>query len=248
MPVNAAARPTGRRPLPSPRRRRTPDRGTVPTRPGTSFEAQDLAGLVHRLEASDSFCRDTRAGRLYHRKGLSFREISRNDSLHITFRGENEVSAHVDRHSPLALGRCDDRCRYSLVRVAAHNVSGMLRDLQRVALRRRGPDADDVPSERVPLDDEAVVRAAGPGATTPSPPGWITKAGAYAGTMTTYSVPGISCDHCKRAIEGEVGQVEGVDRVEVDVAAKTVEVAGTAPDDAVRAAIDEAGYEVAGAS
>lgn len=66
--------------------------------------------------------------------------------------------------------------------------------------------------------------------------------------MTTYSVPGISCDHCKRAIEGEVGQVEGVDRVEVDVAAKTVAVAGEASDAAVRAAIDEAGYEVAGVS
>ncbi len=66
--------------------------------------------------------------------------------------------------------------------------------------------------------------------------------------MTTYSVPGISCDHCKRAIEGEVGQVEGVDRVEVDVAAKTVDVAGEASEAAVRSAIDEAGYEVAGVS
>ncbi|HEV2070959.1 MAG TPA: heavy-metal-associated domain-containing protein [Acidimicrobiales bacterium] len=64
--------------------------------------------------------------------------------------------------------------------------------------------------------------------------------------MTTYSVPGISCDHCKRAIEGEVGQVEGVDRVEVDVATKTVDVVGEASEAAVRAAIDEAGYEVAG--
>ena len=64
----------------------------------------------------------------------------------------------------------------------------------------------------------------------------------------TYSVPGISCDHCKHAIEGEVGQVPGVDRVEVDVPGKTVAVDGGAADDAIRAAIDEAGYEVAGAS
>jgi len=63
----------------------------------------------------------------------------------------------------------------------------------------------------------------------------------------TYSVPGISCDHCKHAIEGEVGQVPGVDRVQVDVPAKTVAVDGAAADDAIRAAIDEAGYEVAGA-
>jgi copper chaperone len=63
--------------------------------------------------------------------------------------------------------------------------------------------------------------------------------------MRTYSVPGISCDHCKAAIEGEVGKLEGVARVEVDVDARSVTVDGTAPDDAIRAAIDDAGYEVA---
>jgi len=62
---------------------------------------------------------------------------------------------------------------------------------------------------------------------------------------TTYSVPGISCDHCKHAIEGEVRTVAGVTSVEVDVASKTVIVDGAPDDDAVRAAIDEAGYEVA---
>ncbi len=60
----------------------------------------------------------------------------------------------------------------------------------------------------------------------------------------TYSVPGISCDHCKRAIEGEVGGVAGVASVEVDVEAKAVTVVG-GDDAAVRVAIDEAGYEVA---
>jgi copper chaperone len=63
----------------------------------------------------------------------------------------------------------------------------------------------------------------------------------------TYSVPEISCDHCKNAIEGEVGKVPGVDRVLVDVPGKTVAVEGGA-DDAIRAAIDEAGYDVAGVS
>lgn len=58
-----------------------------------------------------------------------------------------------------------------------------------------------------------------------------------------YSVPGISCGHCKAAIEGEVAKVAGVERVVVDVGTRTVEVEGGA-DDAVRAAIDEAGYDV----
>ena len=62
----------------------------------------------------------------------------------------------------------------------------------------------------------------------------------------TYSVPAISCDHCKHAIEGAVSPVHGVASVTVDVAAKTVRVVGDADDAAVRAAIDDAGYDVAG--
>jgi copper chaperone len=61
----------------------------------------------------------------------------------------------------------------------------------------------------------------------------------------TYSVPGISCDHCKASIEGEVGRLSGVERVDVDVEARTVLVVGAAADDAICGAIDEAGYEVA---
>ena len=61
----------------------------------------------------------------------------------------------------------------------------------------------------------------------------------------TYTVPGISCNHCKHAIEGEVSRVRGVASVEVDVDAKTVTVVGEPLDEpAVVAAIDEAGYEV----
>ncbi|MCZ7528284.1 MAG: cation transporter [Acidimicrobiia bacterium] len=59
-----------------------------------------------------------------------------------------------------------------------------------------------------------------------------------------YSVPGISCDHCKHAIETEVSKVAGVASVGVDVASKTVRVDG-GDDEALRAAIDEAGYDVA---
>ena len=61
-----------------------------------------------------------------------------------------------------------------------------------------------------------------------------------------YSVPGVSCAHCKRAIEGEVSRVPGVESVEVDVVARTVTVVAEPLDEqAVVAAIDEAGYEVA---
>ncbi|MDQ4131658.1 MAG: cation transporter [Actinomycetota bacterium] len=61
----------------------------------------------------------------------------------------------------------------------------------------------------------------------------------------TYSVPGVTCDHCKNAIESELGGVAGVASAQVDVGAKQVTVEGDAGDDEIRAAIEEAGYEVA---
>ena len=60
---------------------------------------------------------------------------------------------------------------------------------------------------------------------------------------TVYTVPDVSCGHCKTAIEGEVGALDGVDSVVVDVDTKRVTVVGSAGDDAIRAAIVEAGYE-----
>ena len=60
----------------------------------------------------------------------------------------------------------------------------------------------------------------------------------------TYSVPDISCGHCKTAIEGEVGAIPGVSSVDVDIEAKLVVVVG-GTDAAVRSAIDDAGYDIA---
>jgi copper chaperone CopZ len=61
-----------------------------------------------------------------------------------------------------------------------------------------------------------------------------------------YTVPGVSCGHCRAAITAEVEKVSGVRGVDVDLDAKRVTVAGEQLDDAaVRAAIDEAGYDIA---
>ena len=61
-----------------------------------------------------------------------------------------------------------------------------------------------------------------------------------------YTVPGMSCGHCKVAVTEEVTEVAGVEQVDVDLETKRVVVSGTELDDEkVRAAIHEAGYEVA---
>ena len=62
----------------------------------------------------------------------------------------------------------------------------------------------------------------------------------------TYTVAGMSCGHCKAAVESELGRVPGVDFVDADVDTKLVLVRGEGLEDsALRAAIDEAGYEAA---
>jgi copper chaperone CopZ len=63
-------------------------------------------------------------------------------------------------------------------------------------------------------------------------------------TTRTYSVPGISCGHCKNAIEGELSPLDSVESALVDIDAKTVTVTGEITEADVRAAVDEAGYEV----
>ena len=62
----------------------------------------------------------------------------------------------------------------------------------------------------------------------------------------SYTVPDMSCGHCKQAVTEELAQVEGVEAVDVDLETKLVVVRGEGLDDAaLRAAIEEAGYEAA---
>lgn len=69
------------------------------------------------------------------------------------------------------------------------------------------------------------------------------------GTMTTatYTVIGMTCDHCVRSVREEVAKIDGVEQVDVDLAtgAVTVHAAGPIDDAAFAAAVDEAGYQVA---
>lgn len=67
-------------------------------------------------------------------------------------------------------------------------------------------------------------------------------------TEKTYSVPAVSCMHCKRAIEGAVGAIPAVSRVIVDVDHKTVEIAydeDALAEADVLAVLAEEGYPVA---
>ncbi len=65
-------------------------------------------------------------------------------------------------------------------------------------------------------------------------------------TTTTITVDGMTCGHCVSAVQSEVGKIEGVTEVSVDLPSGQVTIVGEqAPDrEALRAAVEEAGYEV----
>ncbi|MET8365239.1 copper ion binding protein [Micromonospora sp. NPDC005194] len=63
---------------------------------------------------------------------------------------------------------------------------------------------------------------------------------------TTFQVRGMTCGHCVSAVSAEVGAIAGVRDVQVDLATGRVAVTSEQPVDAesVRAAVDEAGYDL----
>src|SRR3712207_3861742 len=67
-------------------------------------------------------------------------------------------------------------------------------------------------------------------------------------STTSYTVVGMTCGHCVSAVTEEVGAVPGVTAVDVDLASGGLTVTSTEPVDeaAVRAAVEEAGYQVTG--
>ncbi|MFE9703795.1 heavy-metal-associated domain-containing protein [Streptomyces sp. NPDC005930] len=67
------------------------------------------------------------------------------------------------------------------------------------------------------------------------------------GSVTTvYKVSGMSCGHCEGAVSGEISELAGVASVQAVASTGEVTVVSTAPldDAAVRAAVDEAGFEL----
>lgn len=61
----------------------------------------------------------------------------------------------------------------------------------------------------------------------------------------TYTVAGMTCGHCVMSVEEEVSEVAGVASVTADLDSGRLEVGGAGfSDDAVCAAVAEAGYEV----
>ncbi|MGV9288605.1 heavy-metal-associated domain-containing protein [Streptomyces sp. NPDC003719] len=78
--------------------------------------------------------------------------------------------------------------------------------------------------------------------------GAAAEGGQDAGVTTVYRVNGMTCGHCEGAVSQEISALAGVTAVKAVAATGEVTVTSTAPldEEAVRAAVDEAGYELAG--
>jgi len=65
-------------------------------------------------------------------------------------------------------------------------------------------------------------------------------------STTTYKVQGMTCGHCVSAVTQEVSKLDGVSDVKVDLESGDVTVTSAEPlsEEAVKAAVDEAGYEL----
>lgn len=69
---------------------------------------------------------------------------------------------------------------------------------------------------------------------------------AASAAQATYTVVGMTCEHCVQAVTEEVGQLAGVTDVAVDLDTGAVTVTSAAPlaDADIRGAVEEAGYEL----
>jgi copper ion binding protein len=64
---------------------------------------------------------------------------------------------------------------------------------------------------------------------------------------STYTVIGMTCQHCVASVTEEVSEIAGVTAVDVDLATGALQVTSDQPlpDEAVRGAVEEAGYQLA---
>ena len=67
-------------------------------------------------------------------------------------------------------------------------------------------------------------------------------------STATYTVTGMTCGHCIASVTEEISEIDGVTDVAVDLPTGAVTVTSSKPVDGadVRAAVEEAGYQLAG--
>ncbi len=60
--------------------------------------------------------------------------------------------------------------------------------------------------------------------------------------MTTFSVPDMSCGHCKAAIEKAIGGADSTSKIEFDMDARKIDVDSKLPVEELTALLEKEGY------
>ncbi|MFI7444703.1 heavy-metal-associated domain-containing protein [Nonomuraea indica] len=67
------------------------------------------------------------------------------------------------------------------------------------------------------------------------------------GDRSVYAVSGMTCGHCVSSVSAEIGKVDGVAGVDVELSTGTVTVSGAGfSEEEIRAAVERAGYQLSG--
>ncbi len=112
------------------------------------------AGLFQNLAADGRFRRDSRWGRMFHPRTVSYREARATDSVHLVV-NDDKVSVHIDRFSPLAVQGATSWRRYAPLRMLAHGLVDVVGEATSV-LRGNHKHLHDLTCERVWVDDDAL--------------------------------------------------------------------------------------------
>jgi len=110
-------------------------------------------GLFQNLASDGRFRRDSRWGRVFHPRTVSYREARATDSVHLVVNND-KVSVHIDRFSPLAVEGATSWRRYAPLRMLAHGLVDVAGEATSL-LRRRHAHLHDLTCERVWVDDDA---------------------------------------------------------------------------------------------
>jgi hypothetical protein len=87
---------------------------------GASFISHNNQALLKDLLSSGHFGRDRHVGRIFHREGVSLRELCAGSGLHVVLKVGNRVEVHIDRICPAVATTAAGWCCYKPRRVAGH--------------------------------------------------------------------------------------------------------------------------------
>src|SRR3981081_58730 len=94
---------------------------------GAYFVTHDNEAFFDDLIRGRSFCKDSAAGSILHKRVISLREVAAQPGLHLELGADDRIYVHLDEHSPVGGVKADGTCRYEGAKAAVHIRRDVLR-------------------------------------------------------------------------------------------------------------------------